>query len=54
MTTPLYVLNTREDDDGIEQPNEALFTPTPETAAQFGFLHDDGLYVTVLPAGRAS
>lgn len=45
MTTPLYVLDTREDDNGIEHPNEALFTPTPENAAEHGFLDHDGLHI---------
>ncbi|HTE57037.1 MAG TPA: hypothetical protein VK698_39560 [Kofleriaceae bacterium] len=46
MTTPLYVLDIREDDDGIEQPNEALFTPTPENAAEYGFMTRDGIHLT--------
>lgn len=47
MTTPLYTIAVREGHDGIEHPDEALCTPTAETAVgDYGFIHHSGVYLT--------
>ncbi|MDR3079918.1 MAG: hypothetical protein LBV60_03150 [Streptomyces sp.] len=46
MSTPAYTLTTREDKHGVEQPDEALCTPTAEDAVDgYGFIHHSGLYL---------
>lgn len=45
MTSSLYEINVREDDNGVEQPNEILWAPAGKDATDHGFIHADGLHL---------
>ncbi|MES5824843.1 hypothetical protein [Streptomyces sp. RG80] len=50
MTTALYEIETSEADDGTTVPAEAIWTPSSEDAADYGFISHGGLYVAGLGA----
>lgn len=45
MQTVPYTINLREGEDGVEYPNEALWTPTGKDAEESGFITFHGLLI---------
>ncbi|MBD0743508.1 hypothetical protein [Streptomyces sp. CBMA152] len=45
MTSTQYTIATREDEHGVTQPDEQLWTPDGESAVEAGFLNYNGLLI---------
>ncbi|GAA3032701.1 hypothetical protein FHS39_002527 [Streptomyces olivoverticillatus] len=45
MSTELYTIDFREDEHGVEHPNEALWIPSGKDAEESGFINSDGLLI---------
>ncbi|MCD9194248.1 hypothetical protein [Streptomyces albireticuli] len=45
MTSTLYTIDTVEDDQGVERPNEVLWAPAGKDATDHDFINHRGLYL---------